>query len=325
MDFGRKGAVMRILALSGFVPEHICDIVRFTGFDGEYNIAQYCGYAADYISQVIKDDSIDGAVFPKSCDSSRIIGSYLSETNKFIYQINIPARQDDLAIQYFAEILKSYTKALKEHYKVSLTTESIERRIELINKRNAWIKAAYDRLDRISYYEYLSKIHQLLSEPLEIQAEEIEFVETETTDKKVYVVGSFLANVEIAETIERLGMKVVGDNLPESGRLAFMKPVCPNGDDIYNCIADSILKNRLSPTQDNFSAILENDFSEMENKGVKGIIYISQKYCEPYDYLFSVYKKMADARGINIVRISLADSKDSGKSELELEAFSDLL
>ena len=114
-----------------------------------------------------------------------------------------------MAIRYFAEILKNYSKALKEHYKVSLTTESIERRIELINKRNAWIKAAYDRLDRISYYEYLSKIHQLLSEPLEIQAEEIEFVETETTDKKVYVVGSFLANVEIAETIERLGMKVV--------------------------------------------------------------------------------------------------------------------
>ena len=51
MDFGRKGNVMRILALSGFVPEHICDIVRFTGFDGEYNIAQYCGYAADYMEQ----------------------------------------------------------------------------------------------------------------------------------------------------------------------------------------------------------------------------------------------------------------------------------
>ena len=230
-----------------------------------------------------------------------------------------------LIFLHFSEILKSYSKALKEHYKVSLTTESIERRIELINKRNAWIKVAYDKLDRISYHEYLSKIHQLLSEPLEKQVTNTEFAEHDLTEKKVYVVGSFLANEKIAETIERLGMKVVGDNLPESGRLASMKPVCPNGDDIYDCIADSILKNRLSPTQDNFSAILENDFSEMENKGVKGIVYISQKYCEPYDYLFSVYKKMADARGINIVRISLADSKDSGKSELELEAFSDLL
>ena len=49
---------MRILALSGFIPEQICDVVRFTGYEGEYNIAQYCGYAADYISQVINDDNL---------------------------------------------------------------------------------------------------------------------------------------------------------------------------------------------------------------------------------------------------------------------------
>lgn len=316
---------MRILALSGFIPEHICDIVRFTGYEGEYNIAQYCGYAADYISQVINDDSIDGAVFPKSCDSSRIIGSYLADTDKFIYQINVPARQDELAIEYFAEILKNYSKALEDHYKMSLTTENIIKRIELLNDRNARIKMAYDRLENISYYNYLSKIHKILSMPLEKQDFNMEMIGNKATDKRVYIVGSFLANTDIAKTIEELGMTVVGDNLPESGRLAVSKPVCPQGEDAYRYIADSILNNRLSPTQDNFAAILENDFEEMRSKGVRGIIYISQKYCEPYDYLFSVYKKMADERNINIVRLSLADSKDSGKMNLELEAFSDLL
>lgn len=316
---------MKILALSGFVPEHICDIVRFTGYDGEYNIAQYCGYAADYISQIINDDSIDGAVFPKSCDSSRIISSYLDDTDKFIYQINVPARQDEFAIEYFAEILKNYKTALEQYYKVSLTEESIVKRIELIKNRNEWINKAYSRLENISYYNYLSKIHKILSTPLEKQDFNIELIGNETTDKRVYIVGSFLANTDIAKTIEDLGMTVVGDNLPESGRLATSKPVCPQGEDIYKYIAASILSNRLSPTQDNFTAILENDFEEMRSKGVRGIIYISQKYCEPYDYLFSVYKKMADERNINIVRLSLADSKDSGKMNLELEAFSDLL
>lgn len=316
---------MKILALSGFVPEYICDVVRFTGYDGEYNIAQYCGYAADYISQVINDDSIDGAVFPKSCDSSRIIGSYLTDTDKFIYQINVPARQDEFAIEYFAEILKNYSKALEDHYKMSLTTENIIKRIELLNDRNTRIKMAYDRLENISYYNYLSKIHKILSVPLEKQDFNMEMIGNEATEKKVYIVGSFLANTDIAKTIEELGMTVVGDNLPESGRLAVSKPVCPQGEDVYRYIAHSILKNRLSPTQDNFTAILESDFEEMRSKGVRGIIYISQKYCEPYDYLFSVYKKMADERNINIVRLSLADSKDSGKMNLELEAFSDLL
>ena len=316
---------MRILALSGFIPEQICDVVRFTGYEGEYNIAQYCGYAADYISQVINDDSIDGAVFPKSCDSSRIIGSYLDDTDKFIYQINVPARQDEFAIEYFAEILKNYKTALEQYYKVSLTEESIVKRIELIKNRNEWINKAYSRLEKISYYDYLSKIHKILSEPLEKQTINIEVDERESTDKKVYIVGSFLANTDIAKTIEDLGMTVVGDNLPESGRLAAVKTVCQPGEDIYKYIAAGILSNRLSPTQDNFAAILENDFEEMRSKGVRGIIYISQKYCEPYDYLFSVYKKMADERNINIVRLSLADSKDSGKMNLELEAFSDLL
>lgn len=316
---------MRILALSGFIPEHICDVVRFTGYEGEYNIAQYCGYAADYISQVINDDSIDGAVFPKSCDSSRIIGSYLDDTDKFVYQINVPARQDEFAIEYFAEILKNYKTALEQYYKVSLTEESTVKRIELINNRNEWINKAYSRLEEISYYDYLSKIHKILSEPLEKQTINIEVDERESTDKKVYIVGSFLANTDIAKTVEDLGMTVVGDNLPESGRLAAVKTVCHQGEDIYKYIATSILSNRLSPTQDNFAAILENDFEEMRSKGVRGIIYISQKYCEPYDYLFSVYKKMADERNINIVRLSLADSKDSGKMNLELEAFSDVL
>ena len=73
---------MRILSLSGFVPEQICDVVRFTQYEGDYKISHYCGYVSDYISQVLNDASIDGAVFPKSCDSSRVISSYLSNKSE---------------------------------------------------------------------------------------------------------------------------------------------------------------------------------------------------------------------------------------------------
>ena len=81
---------MKILSMSGLIPEHICDTVRFTQYTGDRNISHYCGYASDFISQVIQDDTIDGAVFPKSCDSTRILLSYLSDTEKFIHQINVP-------------------------------------------------------------------------------------------------------------------------------------------------------------------------------------------------------------------------------------------
>ena len=107
---------MNILSFSGFIPEQICDTVRFISYRGEHRISHYCGYAADYISQVLQDNRYDGAVFPRSCDSSRVISSYLSDCGKFMYQLHIPARQDKLAVQFLAANIRTYQQAVEEHY-----------------------------------------------------------------------------------------------------------------------------------------------------------------------------------------------------------------
>ena len=83
---------MKILSMSGFVPEAICDTVRFNGFKGDAGFSHYCTYASDYISQVLSDDTIDGAVFPKTCDSSRSISSYIGESGKFVYPLAVPVQ-----------------------------------------------------------------------------------------------------------------------------------------------------------------------------------------------------------------------------------------
>jgi len=105
---------MRILSLSEFIPEQICDIIRFTQYHGDRNINHYCGYVSDFISQVRYDDSIDGCVFPRSCDSTRIMNRYLSGVDKFVYQILVPARQDNLAINFFAKGIADYQKAIEK-------------------------------------------------------------------------------------------------------------------------------------------------------------------------------------------------------------------
>ena len=134
---------MKIISLSGFIPEEICDIIRFTGFQGEEKISHYCGYAADYISQALGDDSIDGAVFPKSCDSCRIMGSYLSNCKeKFLYQFGVPARQDAAAEAYLAAEIQQYHRAVERYYNVSIT--DIPQRIQRINERNKMIVDLYN-------------------------------------------------------------------------------------------------------------------------------------------------------------------------------------
>ena len=111
---------MKILALSGFVPEPICDTIRFTRYTGDRNISHYCGYASDFISQVLNDPAVDGAVFPKSCDSTRILPSYLAGTGKFCYQLAVPSRRTPEAVRYFADQIRAYQAAVEAHYGIRI-------------------------------------------------------------------------------------------------------------------------------------------------------------------------------------------------------------
>ena len=313
---------MRILSLSGFVPEQICDTVRFTQYAGDRNIAHYCGYVSDYISQVIHDDRIDGAVFPRSCDSTRTIGSYLSGTGKFLFQMMVPPIHTVQVRDYLATVIKSYKEKVERHYGVIL--DDTVQRIALVNQRNAIIKELYKNLGDLSFADYLSQIHQALTKPLSEQITIGGVKGADVSGKKVFLVGSFLSNPEIAVSIEKAGLSVIGDTLPESGRLASAKETAAAGD-LYENIADYMLSMRLSPTQNSYADILNADREEMIRKGAQGILFVTQMYCEPYDYLFSAYQSMAQEMGVPVLKLSLSDTEDGGKAAISLEAFADTI
>lgn len=313
---------MNILSMSGFVPEQICDTIRFSKYSGERNISHYCGYASDFISRVLQDDGIDGAVFPKSCDSTRIISGYLTGSNKFLFQISVPSYGAPGAEEYFAGSIKAYKEAVENYYGVRL--DDVAERTEMVNLRNKIIAGMYENISEISFSDYLESIHKMLGLPLSMQ-QSVGHIKAHTpTNKRVFVVGSFLSNTEIAGMMEAAGLTVVGDTLTESGRLASAQSVKLSGD-IYRNIADSILSQRLSPTQNYFHGILEKDIEEIKRKSVKGVVFITQKYCEAYDYLYSVYKSAVDALGIPVIQVAVNDTEDSRKAALVLEAFADTL
>lgn len=313
---------MKILSMSGYVPEEICDTVRFNGYHGERNISRYCGYANDFISEVIHNDRIDGAVFPHTCDSSRIIKSYLNETDKFIYQLNVPLSRDRAAITYFADILRDYKSAVERHYNISI--DNIPERLDLIGKRNKYLAELYSSLDCLKYSEYLSLIHQMLTKPLFSQLDDLPEIEKGGGEKPVFLVGSYLSCVNAARMIEENGMTVIADDLPESGRL--ISPVSSVADgDIFEQIAKNILCRRSSPTFNDFSEIIRTDMEIIRSKNIRGVIFVLQKYCEPYNFLYSVYKKALDEADIPSVKISLTDSEDDKNAALALESFSQII
>ena len=312
---------MNIISLSNYVPEHITDVVRFVGFFGERNISHFCGYASDFISCVNNDTQFDGAVFPKTCDSCRILKSYINKNDKFVHQINVPISSDESSVSYYAKELLNYKEHLEKHFNISISESSIKDRIRRINKRNEEIKKLYDKLENVSYYDYLTNIHSALRKPLlEQVVGDISLIDKKSF-KRGYLVGSFLCNTEVVRIIENAGINVVGDNLPESGRIAFSKQVSCDGDIYYN-IAESILNaNRMSPSMSDFRRIINDNILEIKNKKVDCVIFLVQKYCEPYEYLYSVYTKELRKCGIPFLKIVLTDTTDIQKVDLMIGAF----
>lgn len=314
---------MKLLAVSGFIPEHICDVARFTQYTGERNVSHYCGYASDFISQVINDSSVDGAVFPKSCDSTRILSSYLSDSGKFIHQLHVPARRDSAAVDFFAASIKNYKSVVERYFQYSI--HDIEERCRIINQRNRELRKLYENIETLSFADYLGSIHEMLNRPLSEQRVTDPLTRKKAGGNRVFLVGSFLSNLSIAKKIEDAGMSIVGDSLPESGRMISRAEVALTGDDIYHAIAESILSQKLSPTQNDFRDMIKKDVAEIQAKGAEAVIFVTQKYCEPYDYLFFVYKKILEEMDISALQIQLTSSEDERKAELLISSFADTL
>ena len=309
---------MKILSMSGFIPEYITDIVRFDGYVGNRSISHFCGYASDFISYINDGNKFDGVVFPKTCDSTRIMSSYVDDKKIFIHQINMPLNNGVDSLNYLAHEIERYKICLEKYFNITIT--DISDRIIKINERNANLLSLYNNLDKISYFDYLNQIHRLLRIPLNEQQVSSNLSNV-CCAKKGYIVGSFLCNTQIVDIIEKNGIKIVGDNLPESGRLV-MTPSVKDGD-VYYEIAKSILNSRKSPSLSNFKNIIERDLEEIKNKNVQCVIFIIQKYCEAYEYFYSVYKKYLDELNIPSIKIQLTDSTDLNKVELLVEAFAE--
>ena len=317
---------MKILAMSNFIPEEICDTVRFTQYSGERNISHYCGYASDFISQALQDNSVDGIVFPKTCDSTRIIGSYLEMSNKFLYQSHIPSILSLISgggASYFASEIKQYKEAIERFFNISISDEQIQNRIDLLNQRNSKLCNLYENIEQFSYSQYLKLIHETLQKPLSEQEIIPERLRESKVGKRIFLIGSFLSNLKILDVIENNGLQVIGDFLPESGRLVSKKDVAAAAaTDIYTEIAQNILSQKPSPSQNCYKEVLTSIFDEIRHKNVQGVIFITQQYCEAYDYLYYAIKK---SMNIPMIQVALNGTDDDGKASIILEAFADMI
>ena len=191
----------------------------------------------------------------------------------------------------------------------------------MVEARNASINSLYESLaDGLSYSSYLNAIHENFTKPLAEQK-----IETsgQSAGIPVFLLGSYMTNAGIVDSAEKNGLRIIGDDLPESNRIA--KRAFPVVDDIYQLVALQVLSSRTSPTQNSYSDRIKETIEEIGKKGCMGVLVVTQRFCEPYDYYYSVLKKALDDSGIPSLKLELDGSLDQNLHEAELGAFASML
>ncbi|GAP71800.1 hypothetical protein SAMD00024442_18_48 [Candidatus Symbiothrix dinenymphae] len=306
---------MKLISFSNFIPEQIADTIRFRNYSGVFRQSHYCQYVQNFLSNVLEDPTIEGAVLPNSCDSARSAVDYLAESSgKYIYSLKHPTIVSDEAILYFAQVIREYKESLEAHFGQRIPNGLIMERTDLLRKRGKYLYDLYNNIGDNSYVSYIEQMNTMLSKPL-VEWEKWAPVPLANSKqgKNVYLIGPFLDNPSILRQIEQSGLRIVGDNLTNSKRLAWDSYYCKE-ESLYVDIASHILHHQASPTIARFSSIWEKDFAEIKQRNVKGVIFLCQKFCEPYDYLYTMYKKRLQVADIPLLRAYISDDEETGNS-----------
>lgn len=314
---------MKLLTLSNYVPEQIVDLRRFTNYDGIFRQSHFCKYVQDFTAMVLEDDRIHGAVVPNSCDSIRSAAELLTESGKFVHQLKHPlglGKAGDSSQLYFAKSIEKYKKHVESYFDVRIDRDIVAERTIELRERGKYLLNVYTNSQDIIYSEYISQINIMLSESL---ADWRKYAPTPGNSffsgKKVYIVGPFLENVSMLCQIEKAGLQIVGDNLTNSKRLMWSDYVFDK-ETIFSDIAAHILKYQVSPTSNRFAVTWEKDYAEIKSKKIQGVIFMHQKFCEPYDYLFTMYKQMLENKGIPTLCVY-----DGNENVSMFEGFSEMI
>lgn len=287
-----------------------------------------------------KIDVLDGMIFPPTCDSAQFVASIWDTAFTDIYtdMVMFPSKMTNSSVSYITAELQDLAKRLEKRFQVTITEDKVTEAIDLYNEyRNLMkrfselrTKEGFD-LTWVDYYSvikagtmtYKKKFNPLL-------AELIAELEKKVTDKpqdgiKIMVVGSScqIPHVNLLDKVERLGAKVVWDDLLHGLRGIEVK----EGDSPYERLAQAYVDSepmayRHSPNKKRHEFLLE----EYKRVNTNGVVFIIPKFCEPELFDYAYLKKEFEKAGIRHLYTDFEEEATVAEGfETRLQAFVEML
>jgi len=276
-----------------------------------------CGLTRSFIDDVMKEklNFMDGMIFYRSCLQAEEIPSTIelnAPPSHFLYLYLPPLYPGIPFRDFLIQELKRMKQRLEEWSGQEITTESLNKSIEIYNKNRSLLKRIYElrkeRPGTIKAREMLAIVHSSMlmdkeehNSLLESLLPELEGRKELTGDKIRVVLSGGLCqtpHTAILDLIEETGMVVVDDDIYTGSRY-FANDVTL-GDNPLESLADRYMKKTPpDPTMGDWNTLWTDYMvDKVKENSAKGMVSLLIKYCPPHLCYYPDIRRRFDKEGI---------------------------
>jgi len=335
--------VSEIIHAAGFVPARIFVPNTSRELADAYLPPNFCPYLRHVVDLGVRGElaRYDSIVVSHTCDGARrtrdVLDAYPTGTGLFF--LDLPKRNDQDAVAYFAAQLARMVRFFEERSKRQVTKKDLQTAVALYNENRRLLERVYSL--RESYPVVLSgkqtaelldfnvsvpvlEANDRLRQAVDRMEWEGPVVGNDCNKKKVFVTGNLLDFGSYLAEIEEAGGVVAGDDFCFGGR--YYPGSVDHGNDPLVALAARYLSRvpcgRMEKYTDRFDRLIE----AVERTGARGVVYLGLKFCDNFLTDYPLLKKRLDENGIpSLFCESEFYPVGTGQLRTRVEAFIEML
>ena len=337
-----------LITAGGFIPVRILGRKKIIKSESYFPI-NFCPYIkSSWESLLANTGNFKALIFTNSCDGMRrffdIASRYLDNIPSYL--LDVPHLKSKDSVDFFASNISDMKIFIEKLNGKKINEEEIENAVKLINKKRRVLKEYSRIFSKLSHLIYISTYYKVMelsmvSEPgifIDDLEKYLKFIGEVSTENEIssqsnykdspaiMIIGNFIAEEKLWEMLSAMNFKLASEDLCISNRY-FEKQVEPDNN---TDLLESIAERYLNKPQCMRMADMGSKLAEIENNIVKnnirGVIFISLKFCDNMLYSFPLLKQKLNEMGVPVLYLEIeCNNFSEGQLKTRVQAFLEML
>src|SRR4030065_2012592 len=340
-----------LIIAGGFIPVRIFGRKKIIKAESYFPI-NFCPYIkSSWESLLTAADNFRALIFTNSCDGMR---RFFDITNKYLdripsYLLDAPHLKNKEAVDFFAGNAGDMKIFIEKLNGKKIDDKEIENAIKLTNKKRRLLKEYSRIFNKLSYLIDISTYYKvmelsMISDPVifmddleryldfignidKISAgNEVSLNSSHINSPAIMIIGNFIAEEKLWEMLSTMNLRLASEDLCTSNRYFEKQGVTDDKRDLLESIAERYLnKPQCMRMADLGSKLVEIENNIVKNN-IKGVIFITLKFCDNMLYSFPLLKQRLNDMGVPVLYLDIESNNFSeGQVKTRVQAFLEML